>query len=54
MRYIQANIKIDPKSYPKEAEQLLQLRSNRELNKMFRLFLSEQLKREKQQSLFKN
>jgi hypothetical protein len=51
MQYIQANIKIDPKSYPKEAQYLLKLRSERELNKAFREFLRKEIKREKQLDL---
>lgn len=51
MRYIQANIKIDPKSYPKEAQMLLELRSDRELNREFRKFLSEKVKKERQMPL---
>lgn len=49
---IQANIKIDSRSYPKEAQKLLKLRSDRQLNKMFLLFLRQELIREKQTDLF--
>lgn len=51
MRYIQANIKIDPRSYPKEAQMLLELRSERELNRAFRKFLGEQVKKARQLNL---
>lgn len=51
--YVQVNIKIDQKSYPKEAEKLLYLRNKREINKLFRIFLQERIKQEEQLDLFK-
>lgn len=52
--YVQVNIKIDRKVYPKEADKLLYLRSKREINKLFRIFLQERIKEEEQLDLFKN
>lgn len=49
---IQANIKIDSRSYPSEAQRLLKLRSERQLNRQFLLFLRQQMIIEKQADLF--
>lgn len=48
---IQAHISVDAKSYQREAQTLLKLRNERKLNKLFLLFLRQEVNKEKQLDL---
>lgn len=48
---IQAHISVDAISYQKEAQTLLKLRNERKLNRLFLLFLRQEISKEKQLDL---
>lgn len=48
---IQTHISINVKQFPQEAKMLLELKSERKLNKAFLLFLQEQKRLKKQMEL---
>ena len=48
---IQAHISVDAKSYQREAQTLLKLRNERKLNKLFLLFLRQEINKERQLDL---
>lgn len=51
---IQAHISVDAKCYQREAQTLLKMRNERKLNKLFLLFLRQQMIKEKQADLFED
>lgn len=48
---IQAHISVDAKCYQREAQTLLRLRNERKLNKLFLLFLRQEINKERQLDL---